>query len=170
MIRRLIDGIAATAGAAVLSQCPAFLSQYQQQIAGRAAQARLDVAGLLHAAAQHGLSPEQYLSRAASEGGKLSLVLVSDARHTMDALTRLQATYDSLVRASPLARPIVFVDHLDLSAVKATFANFTPAVPLTTEGLIYAAAGLLLGLSVAAGLQRLFKLTMRAAKPAHKGT
>ena len=63
MIGRLTNGIFAAGGAAGLSQFPAFFAQYRQQLAGRLAQARADLAEVREAAAALGLSPQEYLAR-----------------------------------------------------------------------------------------------------------
>lgn len=150
MIGRLVNGAAAVAGSAGLSQLPAFLVQYRQHLAGRLEQARADLARVFAAAREQGLTPAEYLTRAAAEGGSFSRTVVEDARETLAAFERLLEAYEALSLASPSARPLAFVEHAEPELVEAVLANFTPTVPLSQEGLIYAAVGLFAGVLLVA--------------------
>lgn len=163
MIARLTNGLFGAGGAALTSQFPAFFAQYRQQLAGRLEQARADLSQVTEEAARLGLSPQEYLARAEAEGGQFTRVLVEGARQTLAALERLQAAYEAFSIATPLGRPIAFARHFDAEILDSTVDHFQPAVPLTPEGLIYAAAGLLAGVGLLALLERLGVLSLRAA-------
>ncbi|SMF00327.1 Protein of unknown function [Tistlia consotensis] len=162
MIGRVINGVFGAGGAALLSQFPAFFAQYQQQLAGRLAQARADLSQVTEEAARLGLSPDEYLAKAEADGGEFTRVLVEGARATLHALDKLQAAYEAFSIATPLGRPVAFVQHFDPTIADSTMANFQPAVPLTIEGLIYAGTGLLLGVALLALLEWLGLLSLRA--------
>jgi hypothetical protein len=162
MIGRVINGLFGAGGAALLSQFPAFFGQYRQQLAGRMAQARADLARVTEEAAKLGLSPEAYLDRAEAEGGQFTRVLVEGARATLEALERLRSAYDAFAQATPLGRPVVFARHFDQEIADSTLAHFQPAVPLTPEGLVYAGTGLLVGVGLLALLEWLGLLSLRA--------
>lgn len=162
MIGRLTNGIFAAGGAAGLSQFPAFFAQYRQQLAGRLAQARADLAEVREAAAALGLSPQEYLARAEAEGGEFTRVLVAGARDTLAALERLEAAYHAFTAATPLGRPVVFARHMDSDILDSTAAHFQPSVPLAPEDLVYTGVGLLLGIGLLVLLERLGRLGLRA--------
>jgi hypothetical protein len=64
-------------------------------------------------------------------------------------------------------KPLVFFRHLDRSIANATLEVYRPAVPTTTEGLLYALAGMLVILCVYHGCIRYpiaAALKARAAK------
>ncbi len=69
-------------------------------------------------------------------------------------LERLQAAAAALGQAPVLARPWRFAAHLDTELARATLGEFTPSLPLGAEGLLYAAAGLLMGLGLASAAHR----------------
>src|SRR5690606_35291608 len=133
MFRRLADGIVAVAGAAALSQFPAFFQQYLQRLGGRLDQALLQRDRILAAAGEHALSADQ-------DGrhllGSADAVLRSDGKIAAAALAdaeRLRLAHDALAAASLLERPVALARRLDPELVRATLDRFVPAVPLTPE-------------------------------------
>jgi hypothetical protein len=71
-----------------------------------------------------------------------------------DAETRLQtlsAAETALREASLWERPFVFMANLDMGIANGTWAVFKPAVPVTLEGLVYAAVGMVLALVIYQG-------------------
>ena len=161
MFRRLADGIFAIAGAAGLSQFPEFVQQYEQRLGGRLDQALIQEGRIAEAAARHGLTPQEYADRLArnpdpvvrTEGGVVTANL-------QDA-DQLRQAFDSLASASTLDRPMTFLQTFDSSVAGATLDSFVPAVPLSPEALIYAGAGMVIGLIILAGGERSAKATGR---------
>lgn len=149
MLARLVSGLGAAAGAAAGAQFPGFYAQYVQHISGRLSQARADLAPVARDAAARGLSVPDYLDRAQREGGELTGTLVEGYRTASEALQRLEAAYTALRAAGPLERPFALARHFHGEAAHGVLQDFRPTLPLTAEGLSYAAAGLLLGISAA---------------------
>lgn len=76
----------------------------------------------------------------------------------------LSQAYNAIANADAFARPLRFATHVDRSIAEATLTNFTPAVPLDSASLIYALAGMVLGLL----LYEIIKLPLRPLRrPRH---
>jgi hypothetical protein len=76
-------------------------------------------------------------------------------------LDRMEAAYQALRDAPPLQRPFTFAEHMNTGLVEATLGDFNPAVPLTPEGLAYAACGVLAGLVFVLGSRRVLRRRRR---------
>ncbi len=150
--RRLYQGLAAVAGAVLVSQFPAFFDQYLQSLGGRLDQARLHAGRIAAAARESGLEIAAYLARFAESSdpairaqGDVTAAALADAE-------RLGAAYGVLANAGPGVKPFVLMRYLDGNVAAATAERFAPAAPLTLEGLIYAALGALLALAAIHGI------------------
>jgi len=150
IFQRLADGIGAVAGAASLSQFPAFYVQYVQRLGGRLDQASVQRDRILAAARDHAITAGEYVRRLLDNADS---VVRSEGHNASAALAdadRLRAVHDALANAALLDRPLVFVRNFDAELARATFDRFVPAVPLSPEGLAYAAIGMVLGLILVA--------------------
>jgi len=143
---RIANGIAAVGGAGLTSQFPEFYQQYLQRLGGRLDQALVQEARIYEAAQSQGLTVADYLARFLQSGdpvfqaeGRVIQAALADAEHLRTSLL-------ALADAAVLERPFALFRHLDHDVIAATFAAFKPALPVTAEGLTYAAIGLLLGL------------------------
>src|SRR3546814_10428057 len=72
-------------------------------------------------------------------------------------LDGMEAAYHVLREAPALERPFAFAQHMNAGLVEATLGDFAPAVPLTPEGLAYAACGALAGLGLILGSRRVLR-------------
>lgn len=72
-------------------------------------------------------------------------------------LAELQSAYDALREADAVYQPFIFFSHLDIEIAQRVLADFHPALPFDTVGVIYGAAGLLAGLAV----YEIFKLPFK---------
>lgn len=164
VFQRLADGVFAIAGAAGLSQFPEYYRQYLQRIGGRLDQALVQEGRIAAAAREHGLAVSDYVQRllsntdpvARSEGANVSAALAD--------VERLRVAHDALRAAGPFERPVAFARHFDESIARSTLDQFVPAVPISPEGLAYAAVGMLVGLLLLAGGQRGARATARGLR------
>lgn len=143
---RIANGVAAVAGAGVTSQFPEFYQQYLQRLGGRLDQALVQEARIYEAAQSQGLTVADYLQRFLASSDP---VFQAEGRVIQAALgdaESLRASLVALADAAVLERPFALFRYLDHSVLTATFDTFKPALPITAEGLTYAAIGLLLGL------------------------
>ena len=125
-----------------LSQLSAFMQQYMQNLAGRLAEARADLAGLLARAAEAGLPVEAYIDTFLTATNPLFVREGEALRAKIAHVQDLTATYDALQAAGLWDRPVVFATRLDPAIAADVWAHFQPAVPIDTASLIYAGLGL----------------------------
>ncbi len=161
VIGRIADALAGTAGAALLAQFPAFYQQYVQRLGGRLDQALLAVERLQEAAKEQGLSLSGYVRYFLEANDPVFRREGQNLVATLTEAQDLKEAHTALSEASPLSRPMVFLDHLDPDLVRATFDRYLPALPLDSEGLVYAAIGLVLGLVLLASCQGCGRLVTR---------
>lgn len=150
MIGRILSAGCAAVGAGSFAQFPEFYQQYLQRLGGRLDQARLDLKRLMEDAAILGRSVEAYIQELFASGTEAAEFAARREQERLDGARELEQAYQALSQAGPMERPVAFLRHVDPEIAEATWAQFAPAVPVTLEGFAYAAAGLLLGLLVAA--------------------
>ena len=166
MLNRLIRGLAIFAGAILLSQFPASYDQYVQRLGGHLDQARVQVERIDAAARAEQMTRAAYID----------VFLTSDRspvarqgrimRDQITDLDRLRAAQAALVPARTLTRPVRFARHVDRGLAGATLESFRPGLPLSSDGVIYAAAGALSGLLIAVGGQGALSVLRRRRRPA----
>lgn len=150
MILKAIAMACGLTGAVGLSQFPEFSQQYTQRLSGAvkeldAVVARFDAdaagLGLTRAAALQELA--QGSAMGAARAQSMGQVL---ARH--DRLTQALA---DLAGASSLHKALNIPRFADAELVRDTWAAYRPALPVTAEGLGFAAAGFVLGYGLIGG-------------------
>lgn len=161
VLGRIADALAGTAGAAALAQFPAFYQQYLQRLGGRLDQAMAAVERLQEAAAEQSLTLSAYVRYFLDASDPVFRREGQNLVATLTEAQDLKAAHAALEEASPVTRPMVFLDHVDPDLVTATFRSYVPALPIDSEGLAYAAIGLLTGLVLLAGCQGCGRLAMR---------
>ena len=151
MIGRVLNGVASVAGAGAFAQFPEFFQQYVQRLGGRLDQARLDLDRILLDATTLGRTLEAYLEELLTSGTTAARQAARRELERVDQTSDLQNAYDALTLAAPAERPFLFIKHFDADVAEETLSIFSPALPATGEGLVYAAAGLLVALCLMAG-------------------
>lgn len=155
MFARILYSLGAVAGGAAFSQFPEYYAHYVQRLGGRIDQARARAAEIRIDAAAKGLSVEDYIETFLQsqphslEGERMA--------ESIFELGRMEAAYEALRGAATLDRPFVFAEHFNAGLLEATLGDFAPALPLTPEGLAYAAAGALAGLMTCFGARRILR-------------
>ena len=146
MLSRTLRAVSALAGAALLSQFPAFYDQYLQRLGGRLDQARIEIARVEDAARLEHLSLDAYIDvflRDAQSPVRRQGRVMQDQ---LNDLVRLEAAFATLREAPIATRPLRFAGHAEVPIARAALNDFQPALPLGTEGLSYALIGMLGGL------------------------
>jgi len=138
----LLDRLLCVAGAVLFAQVPEFIQQYLQRLGGHLDEARRQLDQLNEAAAQSGLTLDQLIAQTAANPDPAVARLGGVAHAAAARVDALAAADEAIRHASLLAKPFVFLRHLDPSIAHATLAIFRPAVPTTVEGLVYAFAGM----------------------------
>jgi len=153
---RILAILGGVSGAVALSQFPEFSQQYLQRLAGKV-DALTAVAQQFDAtAAKNGATREQAL--AAMTGNLLVEAQQEDMRATLALQAVLADNLAQLRAASPLERLTMPQRLGDMDTLSATYADFRPAVPATTEGAITAGIGYVGGWAMVGLLGRLLGL------------
>ena len=156
---RILAIMGGVSGAVALSQFPEFSQQYLQRLAGKV-DALAQVAAQFDAtAAAHGMTRE-----AALVGMAGTPLLVDQQADQRAVFARGAALADNLAvlrAASPLARLTMPQRFGDSETLAATYADFRPAVPATSEGAVTAGIGYAGGWALVGALWRLLAWPFR---------
>ncbi len=150
----LLDRVLCVLGAVAFCQLPEFIQQYLQRLGGRLDEARRQLAQFETVAAQSKLTLVQFIERTSINTDEAVAKLSGVMQDTIDRVAELADAEAAIRNASLWEKPFVFFAQLDRSIASATLDVYRPAVPTTTEGVIYATAGMLTILCVYHGLIR----------------
>lgn len=147
---KVLSFTGALAGAAALSQFPEFSQQYLQRLGGQ-----VDALGQITAefdasAEKAGLSRDEAL--ASMSGTEFLGYRQEDMRRAFARHERLSSDLALLRVAGPFERVLLPHRFADRDLLEATWADFKPAMPVTTAGLATAGAGFAGGWAAVAGL------------------
>ena len=142
----LVALVMVLAGALTRSQLSAFMQHYQQNLAGRLAEARLDVAAIAERAAEAGLPIYAYLDEFRRATNPIFVREGIWLKEKLNRAAWLESHLDTLRNAGPVSRPYAFATQMDRTIAAETWEHFEPAVPLDGLSLIYAAIGGVIGL------------------------
>ncbi|MFT3907587.1 MAG: DUF2937 family protein [Steroidobacteraceae bacterium] len=138
-MRGLIDRILLVAAVLCAGAVPSFIAQYRQRLGGRLDQVLMDLAPFKEIAARYHNGSLQalidyHLASADptfhAEGEAIRQMVTTEARLTA-AVQALNA--DLMHQLGYLAQ------HLDAALARATWQSFVPSVPLSLQGLVFAA-------------------------------
>ncbi len=153
-LESVIDRVLCVVGAVLFSQFPEFVQQYLQRLEGHLDEARLQLQKFKEAAEQTGSTLDQLIQTASANPNPSLARLGTVIHETADRVRTLDAADQAIRNASAWSRPFVFVEKADPEIAKATWRIFRPAVPTTLEGAVYAAAGIIVILSLYHGCVR----------------
>ena len=139
----LLDRVLCLLGAVGFCQLPEFIQQYLQRLGGRLDEARRQLAQFEAVAAQSKLTLQQFIERTSANTDTAVARLGGVMQDAINRVAELSSAETAIRNASIWEKPFVFFSHLDRSIAGATLEVYKPAVPTTTEGLIYAAAGMI---------------------------
>ncbi|MBA3602311.1 MAG: DUF2937 family protein [Parachlamydiaceae bacterium] len=141
----LLDRVFAVCGALICVQAPMYIQQYGHQLSGRVAELKLQVKGMLNAAAEGSKTLPQYINRFLESGdsdfmrqGKLML-------SSAERYDELSGALSSLNQSSVVSRPFIFLRDLNWDIATTTFSDFQPGISFTVEGIAYGLVGVCLG-------------------------
>lgn len=151
---KLLSRLLLLCGALLFLQLPLFIHQYKMELVGHVAELRWQVDQMHTIALKGGKNLEQYIDKflhqsdmdIAHQGALMERTLKRFHR-----LSRLLAAFES---SSTLTRPWVFLSSFQWEIAKSTLHAFSPGIPFSLEGLIYA----LLGAGLGALLYRLLAI------------
>lgn len=147
--------------AAALSQFPEYAQQYTQRLGGAVDELKAITAKFDSDATAAGLTRDQALARYESSpdsflSGQGHSIEQDFARYQL-----LSATLQRIEGADAWERLRDFPSYFDSDIGHRTLDDFKPAIPVTEEGLLYAAVGLILGYMIATAFYSLLMLPFR---------
>ena len=140
-----IDRLFVVAGALVFSQAPQYFNQYMHRLTGHSEELKIHIRSIQQAAAKNGLELPEYLGTFTRHQDSIINshgILMEEMFSRYSALSQASL---ALQESTPLTRPFIFIRHLNLDIAKATVLQFQPGLLLTTEGVVYAIAGMGIG-------------------------
>ena len=141
---RFLVVVAAALGGIASSQLPEFAQQYRQRLGGALEELRQVVTAFEADAARSDLTRSEALQTYRRSGEPF---LRDQGVTTRSTIERYEDLADQRARfelAPPVMRPMVMLADPDERIVRGAWADYEPAVPLTTEGFIWAALGFFL--------------------------
>ena len=151
-MQRLVNIAGGVGLGIMLSQVPAFMQQYQQRLGGAVDELRVITQDFDRAAIDAGLTHEAALETYDSAQNGFLSQRGTNMRTTFERYERLSEHLAGVQNADPLGQLVPFVIYVDPQLAQNTFRNFEAAVPVTTQGLIFAGAGFLGGFSLASAI------------------
>lgn len=147
---RILALLGGLTGALGLSQYPEFAQQYYQRLSGAVDELRVVAVGFDTAARAAGLSRQEALAQL--DGSEFRSSLRGSLSTNLARYEKLNANYEVLSRRSPIKRLAEPWRYMDPELRRRTWEEFKPALPVTFEGLMSAAAGYFAGWALVAGL------------------
>ena len=128
-------------GAVAASQGPEFSQQYRQRIGGAIDELRRIVEQFDADARANAETRESALGRLRANPDDLASRQGAAMQGNVERLGRLEAHRQAMTEAGPFSGPALMLRDGDTDLMWATYRDFKPAMPVTEEGLLSAAAG-----------------------------
>jgi len=138
--------------AMMLSQVPEYLQQYQQRLGGAVDELRVITQDFDRAAVGAGLTHEAALETYDNAQDTFLSQRGTNMRTIFERYERLSRHLAEVQNADPLEQLLPLVKFADPTLAQNTFRNFKAAMPVTTQGLIFAGVGFLGGYSLASAI------------------
>lgn len=166
--KRLLSMAGAILAAVTVSQVPEYTQQYAQRLGGAIDELTAIIERFDEDAAANGLTRQEGLERYLASTDEF----IADRGESMQAIfNRHQALVgqqQALRNSSPIDRVSAMARYFDNDVGAAAFEDFKPAVPVTTEGLTFAAVGLGLGYALVWSIWSLAAVPFRRRRKADK--
>ncbi|MFZ1727852.1 MAG: DUF2937 family protein [Albidovulum sp.] len=150
MVVRILSLAGGIAGAAALSQFPEFSQQYLQRLAGQVDALAIVTTDFDASAQKADMTREAAL--AAMSGTEFLGYRQEDMRRAFVRFASLSSDLTMLREAGPVERIGMPQRFADRETLAATWADFQPAMPVTTAGITTAGVGFLGGWAGLAGV------------------
>lgn len=145
MIRKIIDRIFVASGAILFAQFPQFFQQYTQDLAGHVGELSYQVS-LLEQSAEFSHKTVPALIAKFKESPDFDYARQGELmQQLITRFENLKIALDSLNHAAIFTKPFVFLRYLDRTVFKETYEQFQWGFSFTSETLIYAFLGILVG-------------------------
>jgi hypothetical protein len=167
-MRRFLGVIGGIALGLTASQFPEYAQQYTQRLGGHVDELKAITEKFDRDATAEGLSRDEAFARydATSDGFIQGQGLSME--QTFVRYEDLRSKLADIQDAGPIDRLRYLPDYLDSEIGQRTLQNFVPAVPVTIEGFVYAAIGVLLGYTLVSIIVGLFAMPFRRRRPYYR--
>lgn len=145
MVKRLIAMVGGVAMGLTASQFPEFSQQYEQRLGGAVEELRHVAEDFDASAADAGLTRQQALETYDDTQNNFLAQRGEDVTATLDRYERLETQLQALENANIVTRVTDFALYYDNDIGASALEAYNPAVPVTSEGFIYAGGGVLIG-------------------------
>jgi hypothetical protein len=132
-------------GGVVASQGPEFAQQYRQRLGGTIDELQRVIQRFDTDAVANGQNRANAIDRLRGNADTLVSRQGEAMRANVERLERLQRHRQDFMEAGPFDRLLILLRDADVDLAEATYHDFEPAVPATQEGVVAAAAGLVVG-------------------------
>lgn len=140
-MRRTLGTVGGLALGLCLSQFPEYAQQYTQRLGGAVDELRIITNEFEVAAKEAGLTLEQAIDRYSRTGDSFIAARGESMARTFARYQDLSATLAEVRGATGWERFARLPEYFDTEIGRRTLDDYQPAVPVTVEGLSYAAAG-----------------------------
>ncbi len=141
MIMRSIALVLALAGAVAASQAPEFAQQYRQRLGGAVDELARVIDSFDNDAASTGTDRAGGLAVMARNSEPLVRAQAVTLAKPISRYERLLKQKEELQTSPPFVRLANFAREFDPPLVESTLRDFEPAVPTTSEGIVFAVLG-----------------------------
>ncbi|WP_196260050.1 DUF2937 family protein [Pelagibacterium limicola] len=167
-MKRLICLAGAVLGAAGISQIPEYSQQYAQRLGGAIDELSAVIARFDDDAAASGLTRAEGLDRYSRSPDDFLVDRGVSMRVIFERHEQLVAQRDALRNAGPIEQVSAMARYFDTDVGAAALEDYRPAVPVTMEGLTFAAVGFGLGYGLLWGSWSLAAVPFRRRRKADK--
>ncbi|MCZ8314767.1 DUF2937 family protein [Phreatobacter sp.] len=144
ILKRLVFALALFL-ATLASQVPEFAQQYRQRLGGAVDELNRIITAFDADAARMALTRESGLERLKANADRFVRQRAEQIEGDIARAARLERQLQSYAEAGPFNRVALLARDHDADIARRAFEAFEPAVPVTSEGLMAAVAGFLVG-------------------------
>ncbi len=131
--------------AVIASQLPEYVQQYRQRLGGAVDELKTIIAEFDTESGRLSLDRDQGIARLRANPDQLAQERGSDLESTVAREERLERQQAAFARSGPVSQYVVLLEDFDPRLARQAYADFQPAVPVTSAGLLAGIAGLLAG-------------------------
>lgn len=160
-MRRTLGVLGGLALGLCLSQFPEYAQQYTQRLGGAVDELKIITAEFETAAREAGLTLEEAIDRYSKTGDSFIAARGESMARTFSRYQELSATLAEVRGATGWDRFSRMPEYFDTEIGQRTLSDYQPAVPVTVEGLSYAAAGFGVGYVILSAIVGVLMLPFR---------
>ncbi len=143
VIDGFLDRVFSMAGAVIFSQIPRLIDQYTDVLSGALFESSKMVESITRRAGEIGRSIEEFIGKHLNSQDPDFIASGKIMQESLERYDRYKEALDAITSANIFYKPFAFFYYLDWELFKTV--RFTPGIPLTVEGGMYAVTGLAFG-------------------------